>query len=50
MKPNMTGPGRPGRNMQSSLSCIAPNGIGWNYPDLLKAMLRQAWPIKKFIR
>ncbi|CAG8817777.1 15823_t:CDS:2, partial [Gigaspora margarita] len=47
MKPNMTGPGR---NMQSSLSCIAANGIGWNYPDLLKAMLRQAWPIKKFIR
>ncbi|RIB11424.1 hypothetical protein C2G38_2132585 [Gigaspora rosea] len=49
MKPNMTGPGRPGRNMQSSLSCIAANGIGWNYPDLLKAMLRQAWLIKKFI-
>ncbi|CAG8738818.1 26061_t:CDS:2, partial [Racocetra persica] len=39
MKPNMTGPGRPGRNIQSSLSCIAANGIGWNYPDLLKAML-----------
>lgn len=50
MKPNMTGPGRPGRNIQSSLSCIAANGIGWKYPDLLKAMLRQAWLIKNFIR
>ncbi|CAG8769506.1 27882_t:CDS:1, partial [Gigaspora margarita] len=39
MKPNMTGPGRPGRSMQNSLSCIAANGIGWSYPDFLKAML-----------
>ncbi|RIA91563.1 hypothetical protein C1645_767158 [Glomus cerebriforme] len=46
MKPNMTGPGRPGRNMHSSLSCISACGIGWTYPDLLRAMLRQDWPIK----
>ncbi|KAF0534634.1 carboxylate--amine ligase [Gigaspora margarita] len=50
MKPNMTGPGRPGRSMQNSLSCIAANGIGWSYPDFLKAMLRQAWQITKYIR
>ncbi|RIA96077.1 hypothetical protein C1645_798738 [Glomus cerebriforme] len=50
MKPNMTGSGRPGRNMHSSLSCISAHGIGWTYPDLLRATLCQAWPIKKFIK
>jgi D-alanine-D-alanine ligase len=50
MKPNMTGPGRPGRNMHLSLSGISAHGIGWTYPDLLRAMLRQAWQIKKFIK
>lgn len=39
MKPNMTGPGRPGRDDQDSLSLIAARGIGWNYPDLLLNML-----------
>ncbi|WP_413294748.1 ATP-grasp domain-containing protein [Bdellovibrio sp. HCB185ZH] len=43
MKPNMTGPGRPGRDNQDSLSAIAARGIGWDYKDLLLAMLEQAW-------
>ncbi|WP_413560490.1 ATP-grasp domain-containing protein [Bdellovibrio sp. HCB209] len=43
MKPNMTGAGRPGRDNQDSLSGIAARGIGWDYKDLLQAMLAQAW-------
>jgi D-alanine-D-alanine ligase len=44
MKPNMTGPGRPGREDQDSLTSIAARGIGWSYSDLLMNMLLQAWP------
>ncbi|UYL07512.1 ATP-grasp domain-containing protein [Bdellovibrio sp. SKB1291214] len=43
MKPNMTGSGRPGRDDQDSLSGIAARGIGWDYKDLLEAMLSQSW-------
>jgi hypothetical protein len=43
MKPNMTGAGRPGREDQDSLSCMAAREIGWSYGDLLVNMLRQAW-------
>jgi D-alanine-D-alanine ligase-like ATP-grasp enzyme len=43
MKPNMTGAARPGRENQDSLSALAARAIGWSYPDLLLAMLRQAW-------
>ncbi|WP_413584396.1 ATP-grasp domain-containing protein [Bdellovibrio sp. HCB274] len=43
MKPNMTGPGRPDRDNQDSLSGIAARGIGWDYKDLLQAVLSQAW-------
>lgn len=43
MKPNMTGPGRPGRDDQTSLSGLAAEGIGWRYPDLLLNMLAQPW-------
>jgi D-alanine-D-alanine ligase len=43
MKPNMTGSGRPGREDQDSLTCIAARGIGWNFTNLLLNMLRQAW-------
>jgi D-alanine-D-alanine ligase len=42
MKPNMTGPGRPGRDDQDSLSLIAAKGIGWSYSDLLLNMLANA--------
>ena len=43
MKPNMTGPSRPNRQIQDSLTLLASRKIGWNYIDLLKNMLKQAW-------
>lgn len=43
MKPNLTGPGRPGRDEQDSLVSLAAHGVGWTYPDLLIQILRQAW-------
>ncbi|MBX7215003.1 MAG: hypothetical protein K1X39_13400 [Thermoflexales bacterium] len=43
MKPNMTGPGRPGRDDQDSLTAIAARAVGWSYDELLVNMLRQAW-------
>lgn len=43
MKPNMTGPGRPGRADQDCLSAIAARAEGWEYGDLLQAMLAATW-------
>lgn len=43
MKPNMTGPGRPGRDDQDCLSAIAARADGWGYADLLLAMLAARW-------
>ncbi|KQM98107.1 biotin carboxylase [Sphingomonas sp. Leaf25] len=43
MKPNMTGPGRPGRDDQDCLSAIAARADGWEYADLLLAMLAARW-------
>jgi hypothetical protein len=43
MKPNMTGPGRPGRDDQDCLSGIAARADGWRYADLLDAMLAARW-------
>jgi D-alanine-D-alanine ligase len=39
LKPNMTGPGRPGRDDQDSLSLIAASGVGWGFEELLLNML-----------
>ncbi|KAJ4245986.1 hypothetical protein NW762_013730 [Fusarium torreyae] len=39
MKPNMTGPGRPGRDDQASLTLLAANGLGWDYKELLRRIL-----------
>ena len=39
MKPNMTGPGRPGRDNQDCLSAIAARADGWDYAALLEAMV-----------
>ena len=41
MKPNMTGPSRPHRLNQDSLTLLASKKIGWNYIDLLKNMLNK---------
>lgn len=43
MKPNMTGPGRPGRDDQDCLSAIAARADGWSYAELLLAMLAARW-------
>jgi len=43
MKPNMTGPGRPGRDDQDSLTAIAARAMGWDYSDLILNLLSQAW-------
>ncbi|MET0271057.1 MAG: biotin carboxylase [Sphingomonas sp.] len=43
MKPNMTGPGRPGRDDQNCLSAIAARADGWRYVDLLDAMAQARW-------
>ncbi|EIN14576.1 hypothetical protein PUNSTDRAFT_96537 [Punctularia strigosozonata HHB-11173 SS5] len=42
MKPNITGPGRPGRDDQAALTVLAAGGLGWSYRDLVRNMLRQA--------
>ena len=43
LKPNMTGPSRPQRKNQDSLTLMAARQMGWNYIELLKNMLGQAW-------
>ncbi len=40
LKPNMTGPSRPHRKNQDSLSLLAAQKIGWNYFDLLHNILK----------
>lgn len=42
MKPNMTGPGRPGRENQASLTALAAANLGWDYPKLLQRILDSA--------
>lgn len=42
MKPNMTGPGRPGREDQASLTALAAERLGWDYAALLKQVLGSA--------
>lgn len=42
-QPNLMGAGRPGREHQDNLTAIAARAVGWNYGDLLLAMLRSAW-------
>ena len=42
MKPNMTGPGRPGRDEQTSLVGLAAQAVGWSYETLLTNILAQA--------
>ncbi|KAJ4346754.1 uncharacterized protein N0V89_010686 [Didymosphaeria variabile] len=42
MKPNMTGPGRKGRENQASLTALAAAGVGWDYPTLLSKILESS--------
>lgn len=45
LKPNMTGPGRPGRSDQESLTAIAAAQLGWTYKQLLLNILSNAWTV-----
>lgn len=38
----MTGPGRPGREDQASLTAMAAASLGWDYPRLLEEILKSA--------
>ncbi|CRG86877.1 Autophagy-related protein 22-1 [Talaromyces islandicus] len=48
MKPNMTGPSRPGREDQASLTAIAAAAMGWDYGTLLQNMLWGAQSLSAF--
>ncbi|KAL5334125.1 hypothetical protein BJX70DRAFT_31107 [Aspergillus crustosus] len=48
MKPNMTGPGRPGREDQASLTAIAARALGWEYGTLLENILQGAKSLKDY--
>ena len=46
LKPNLTGPDRPGREQQESLVAMAGRAEGWSYAELLLNLLRQAWRMR----
>ncbi|OJJ88114.1 uncharacterized protein ASPGLDRAFT_118945 [Aspergillus glaucus CBS 516.65] len=48
MKPNMTGPGRPGREDQASLTVMATAAMGWDYGTLLQKILANAQLLSTF--
>lgn len=47
MKPNMTGPGRPGRDDQASLTLLAAAALGWDYQQLLWQILSTSRSLKE---
>lgn len=44
----MTGPGRPGREDQASLTAMAAAAIGWDYGTLLQKILASAQRLSAF--
>ncbi|KAI1476107.1 glutathione synthetase ATP-binding domain-like protein [Daldinia eschscholtzii] len=50
MKPNMTGPGRPGREDQASLTLLAASSLGWDYQELLKRILNTSHSLNELRR
>lgn len=46
----MTGPGRPGREDQASLTAMSAAALGWSYPMLLQEMLATANPLNALLR
>lgn len=46
LKPNMTGPGRPGRDSQASLVALSASQLGWSYATLVERMLATATPLE----
>lgn len=43
----MTGPGRPGRENQASLTAMAAAELGWDYSQLLREMLLSSFPLRQ---
>lgn len=43
MKPNLTGPGRPGRENQESLSAMSARALEWSYPQFVVNIANQRW-------
>ena len=43
----MTGPGRPGRDDQASLTLLSVAGLGWDYGRLLKDMINSSKTLKE---
>lgn len=43
----MTGPGRPGREKQASLTAMSAAALGWTYPTLLRNLLGTACSLEK---
>lgn len=46
MRQNATGPGRPGREDQLSLTGMAAEAIGWDYQELCVNIVNQAIPVE----
>ena len=46
----MTGPGRPGREDQASLTALAATAIGWDYATLLEKILASSAPLNVWRR
>ncbi|KIW03611.1 uncharacterized protein PV09_05364 [Verruconis gallopava] len=44
---NMTGPGRPGREDQASLTALAAEGLGWDYGTLLSHVLASSRTLRE---
>lgn len=49
LKPNMTGPSRPHRRGQDSLTALAARKLGWTYADLVTNIIAQKWPAKLLV-
>jgi hypothetical protein len=43
MKPNLTGPGRPGRENQESLSAMSARALEWSYSQFVVNIANQRW-------
>ena len=43
----MTGPGRPGRENQASLTGIAAQEMGWDYGTLMSKIIETAQPLQQ---
>jgi D-alanine-D-alanine ligase len=49
MKPNITGPGRPGREAQAALTVLAAEALGWSYRDFVRNVLRQGVRLRSLL-